>query len=274
MTALLDLVAVAYDAPDETGRFLDSLRHVGVPFTFTLVDNASPDERARRVISDRWADVLALPDLTRSDLIFNGRNAGFAAACNTAAAIGDAPFLVLLNCDTQWRPGVAETVLSTFAGDEAVGIVGPRTVDSHGRLTHSGVLPIGPGGRFAHRHWLQPDRGQASDVIDAATVPGAVLFARRAMWTALADCPRYRSVARTADGPLLPTKHFFEDTWCCVHARAHNWRVVYDGRACMIHEWDRSEPGTATRHHAESRAAYLAACRAHGIAEHGTRGRP
>jgi hypothetical protein len=78
-------------------------------------------------------------------------------------------------------------------------------------------------------------------VLDVPTVSGATYFFRRRMWDAV-DVT-VRCTARSlldAEGAFLPTRHFYEETYCSYHARLHDWRVVYLGTAKMIHLWHRS----------------------------------
>lgn len=267
MKAEIDLVAVAYQAPQETMRFLQSLDQVEVPFTLVVVENCSPDPMVRDVLKSKWDWVSRIPLCVQADLLISKENIGYASACNLGASYGTAPAIALLNCDTEWRVGVGSRVLETLK-DEQVGVVGPRTTDLRGYLTHSGIVKSGKG-NDAHRFWRARDMGQASDVLDVPTVSGATYFIRRSVWDELATCPIYREVAPEALGAFLPTKHYFEETFCSYHARSHGWRIVYDGGAHMIHEWNRSDPHLSSSLWNESRDYFLAACEAHGITGHG-----
>lgn len=269
MKPMIDLVAVAYEAVQETGRFLRSLDQVEVPFTLTITENNSPDPAVREVLRSNWNWIEKIPTLVSSRLILNEENVGYARACNGGAMLGSAPYIALLNCDTEWRAGVGEALIETFESDPSIGILGPRTTDLRGRLTHSGIVKQSTG-MDGHRYWLAPDRGQALDVLDVPTLSGATYFVRREMWDQLTACSAYQSVAPGAEGAFLPTKHYFEETFCSYHAQAHGWRVVYDGRAHMIHEWNRSLAGSrAAQYFKESREFYLRACEAHDIVDHG-----
>lgn len=267
MKARIDLVAIAYRAPHETQRFLRSLEAVELPFTITVVENASPEPDVRTVLEAGWFQVERIPTCVGAKLILNRENVGYARACNQGAALGTAPVIALLNCDTEWRDGVGERVLETFGTQRRAGVIGPRTTDLRGRLTHAGIEKVGV--RDQHRHWLAQDLGQANDVLDVPTVSGATYFVLRSVWDELTSCPIYQSVAPGAKGAFLPTQHYFEETFCSYHAKAHGWRVVYDGMAHMIHEWNRSDPKVSSSWWRESRDLFLKACAAHGIEDHG-----
>lgn len=269
MEPLIDLVAVAYRAPQETQRFIRSLEQVDVPFTITVIENASPEPDVRQILEREWAWVEALPRCVDAKLIFNGENVGYARACNQGAKRGSAPIIALLNADTEWREGVGERILDTFSSQARVGVVGPKTTDLRGRLTHSGIVKRGP--RDEHRFWLAQDLGQADDVVEVPTVSGATYFVSRDMWEELTACQVYRDVAPEAQGAFLPTRHYFEETFCSYHAKSHGWKVLYDGRAHMVHEWNRSIPDSRETQalFKESREYYLQACAVHGITNHG-----
>lgn len=269
MEPLIDLVVVAYRAPAETRRFLESLDQVDVPFTITLIENASPEPDVRTVLEEGWPRVESLSRCVEAKLIFNAENVGYARACNQGAKRGSAPVIALLNADTEWREGVGERILDTFSRESRAGVVGPKTTDRQGRLTHAGIIKRGASD--THRHWLAQDLGQADDVLDVPTVSGATYFVLREMWDELTACQVYRDFAPNAQGAFLPTRHYFEETFCSYHAQAHGWRVIYDGRAHMIHEWNRSIPDSRETKalFKESRDLYRRACLVHGITNHG-----
>lgn len=264
---VIDLVAVAYRAPNETARFLRSLESVEVPFTITVVENASPEPDVRSILESGWPLVEKIPTCVEARLIFNAENVGYARACNQGAALGEAPVLALLNCDTEWRDGVGERILETFSNVPRAGIIGPKTTDLRGRLTHAGIEKRGKNDQ--HRFWMTQDLGQADDVIEVPTISGATYFILREVWDELTACPIYREVVPRARGAFLPTRHYFEETFCSYHARAHGWKVIYDGGAHMIHEWNKSDPKAGPKFWNDSRDLFLRACNAHGITDHG-----
>lgn len=263
MEPVIDLVAVSYQAPVETQRFLDSLQYVDVPFTFTVVDNNSPDDNVRDVLRVAPGLLRDNPNCVSWNLTFSTENAGYARACNSGATQGNAPYLALLNSDVEFTPTVVSDVVKYFNAHPDAGVVGPRTTDSDDRLTHAGILRHS-NGRDQHRGWKEHDSGQYNDVLDVPTVSGATYFVRRATWDELTDCPLYQSSAPDAEGAFLPTQHFYEETFCSYHALAHGWRVVYLGTAHMLHQWHRSSPiGSVSLAPAEE--YFRSACADHGI---------
>jgi GT2 family glycosyltransferase len=262
---VLDLVACAYQAPEATEAFLYSLANVGLTFTLCVIENSSPDDSVRQVLKGPALDaVRALPNCKDATIIFNETNVGYARAINHGVSLGTAPYVAALNTDVQFlQEDAAQTCVAFLDRHEDVGIVGPRTVDEFERFTHAGIIASGSMTE-QHRYWLHHDVGQASDVLDVPTVSGATYFFRRRMWEQLTDCPLFRQVAPEAEGAFLPTRHFYEETYCSYHARLHDWRVVYLGTAKMIHLWHRSST-VGSQDILGPRAYFLRALEAHGL---------
>lgn len=262
---VIDLVAVAYQAPGETERFLASLDKVGVPFTLTVVENASPDPDVLKILDKKREYVEAIPECLEYTVLAEQYNFGYAKACNLGASLrkDSAKYLALLNCDIKFEEDCVEKIVAHFESHPQVGIVGPRTTTSDGRLTHAGIIRM-PNGHDQHRAWLEPDNLVFTDTLQVPTVSGATYFVRRLTWDELTECKPYQEAAGGALGAFLPTSHFYEETFCSYHAYAHGWLVNYLGSAKMIHEWHRSSPvGSVSLSSTE--AFFRRACMHHGI---------
>lgn len=241
---LLDLVAVAYEAPVETGAFLRSLEHLDVPYRLTIIENHTPGDAVLDAIRKNAPD--------DAFIVCNTQNLGYARAVNQGMAMwaNPAPYAAILNCDVQFLPGERiSAIIEHFEANPSVGVIGPRTRTSAGKLTHAGIVTTAVRPRNHHRGWMEHDRGQYDDTLEVNTVSGATYFVRTGMWRDLTDCEDYQKASRAscgdgAAGAFLPTPHFFEETFCSYHARQHGWKVVYLGGVAMIHEWHRSStPG-------------------------------
>lgn len=262
MQPKIDLIAVAFQARNETTAFLQSLKNVDVPFTLTIIDNCSPDQTVRDRIRKTIPYVISQKFCVDARFIENKANVGYARAVNQGALLGNAPFLVALNCDTKILPSSVSTVVQFMEDNPKVGVAGPKMTTSLGRLTHSGIVhtPYGD----VHRNWQENDIGQADDIMETPSVSGAAYFARRKMWEELTECPKWRKYG--AEGAFLPTRHFWEETACSYHARSHGWKIFYLGTAKITHEWQRSSPpGYMDRYWEESKAEFLRFCKEHGI---------
>lgn len=89
-----------------------------------VVDNASDDGSAAAIAA-------AFPQV---DLIALSENLGFARANNLAAQQAQAPWLLLLNPDTECQSGAVDALMAFSRANPQAGITGGRTVFPDGRL--------------------------------------------------------------------------------------------------------------------------------------------
>jgi hypothetical protein len=117
-SAQLDVCIVTWQSRDLLRTCLAAV--VGQPEVaeIIVVDNASDDGTAEMVRT-------TFPTV---HVIANPENVGFAAGNNQAIQAGGAPFVLLLNPDTEIQPGALAGVLRTFAEDPQTGAVAPRLV--------------------------------------------------------------------------------------------------------------------------------------------------
>lgn len=125
----LDVVVVAYRSRELLRRCLASLEEhpPSRPMRVVVVDNDSGDGTADLVRA-------AFPSV---DLVEAGRNLGFAAATNVGIRRSSGDSVLVLNPDTEVRPGTLDTVLAVLDGNPRVGIVGCRLELADGSLDHA-----------------------------------------------------------------------------------------------------------------------------------------
>jgi GT2 family glycosyltransferase len=258
----VDLVVVNYRTPGDLARYLSAIEQSPptTPTSLTIV-NVEPTSKDDAVAA-RFAD---LP-IENVSIVAHETNVGYARACNDAASRGGRPYLAFTNADVVLTPGAIDSCVEALEAHPDWGVLGPRQVDDSGRTTHAGIF--GTNTSPKHRAWKLPNNDAYADVRDAVTVSGAAYFIRRSLWDDLTVCPEYRAVAPDAAGAFLPTPHYFEETYCSYHARAHGSKVVYYGPVCVVHSWHRASPvgGWAERQFSVSQATFRRACDAHGIA--------
>lgn len=188
-----------------------------------VVDNASSDETPGMLQEFPWIT-----------LVRNERNRGFAAANNQAAGMAKGRYLVMLNNDTEAKPGWLATMLCV-AREEHTGVVGARLLYANGTLQHAGVyfapLPLGRAGFYA-----------AHDLAGAA---GSHPYAsvRREFQAVTAACwvtPRelYLELGGLDEGYW----NGYEDVDYCLKVRERGLRVMYAGDAVLTHFESQSGP--------------------------------
>jgi hypothetical protein len=159
-----------------------------------------------------------------------------------------------------------------FDEDREIGIVGPKQRDEKNFITSAGVVGVPTAPKL--RGWKEHDPTDHlyKDRIDCMSVSGSAYFIRRTAWQELTDCPFYREFLGIlgytgAMGAFLPTPHYYEETFCSYHARAHEWRVVYDGSVSIGHTWHASSQigGAMDQQMQRSKSIFRHACAKHGI---------
>lgn len=191
-----------------------------------LVDNASADGTAETVrVEFPWVRLVALDS-----------NSGFCIANNIALRASTAPYLLLLNPDTEVLDGSLDHLVDLMRERPDVGVAGCRLVLRDGSFDHAAKRSF-PTPLSALAHFTGIGRGRkapgalaqyrAPDLDEHATgevdaVNGAFMLVRRAAveQVGLLD-ERYRL--------------YMEDLDWCYRFKQAGWRVLYDGRVSIVH---------------------------------------
>lgn len=220
----IDVAVVAYNHFELTESCLEHLSRQSREHRLLLVDNGSEDGTADRVRRG-WphANVQRLET-----------NHGFAEACNTAVAMGDGDYVVLMNNDVDCRPDFLERVVAPLEADPHVASVaalcvrpGGEYIDSMG-LTADATLSPFP------RHQGRPvaEAGDAKPVLLGPS--GTAAAYRRSAWEAVGGLDE-RIFAYGEDFDLV------------VRLRAAGWTTAAAPEAVGIHL------GSATHGHRSER---------------------
>lgn len=97
------------------------------PDQVVVVDNGSHD----------GSPDMVRREFPRVQVVVNPHNPGFGAAANQTFALTRAPHLLLLNGDTQARPGGLRAIAGYLDAHPRVGVLGPRLIHPDGRLQSS-----------------------------------------------------------------------------------------------------------------------------------------
>jgi len=130
----IDVVVVCWNDKDKIATALDSvfaLPEVREDPNFAHVvvsDNGSADG-SRDFIRERYAG--------RVQIVANGANLGFAAACNRAFAVTSSPYVFLLNPDAELKAGALRAIVAFMDAHPRCGIAGSRIDNYDGTVQQS-----------------------------------------------------------------------------------------------------------------------------------------
>lgn len=270
----VDVVVVNYRTPDDLVRFVDAFAEVQweVPATLHIcnVDPTAEDiEACEQIARSRIIEVPYTYSQTNGNL-------GYAKTCNAVAnSLGERKAaratIAFFNADTVLKPGVLDACHWELQTNPKVAVVGPKQVNTESRITHAGIF--GSEAAPVLRGWKEKDAGQYNEFrTDAVSVSGSAYFVKRVAWDELTACTTYQQAVHAflevdALGAFLPTQHYYEETFCSYHARAHGWQVAYHGGVTMIHEWHQASEigGPMDKQMSTARDAFRKACAAHSI---------
>jgi GT2 family glycosyltransferase len=234
----LEVVVVSYRCRELLRACLDSLR--AHPFTqgstiVHVVDNASGDGTVE-MVRDTY------PEVTLHAL---DRNAGFSAANNHALRATCAPYVLLLNPDTEMWDGTLDHMVSQMNARPDVGVAGCRLVRSDGAFDHAAKrsfpTPLAALGHFTGigrrsraggpmSRYRAPGVGE-HEVGEVDAVNGAFMLVRREALDA---------VGLLDEGYWM----YGEDLDWCYRFHQVGWTVLYDGTVTALHV----KGGTAGKH--------------------------
>ncbi len=188
------------------------LAQVYPDFEVIVVDNASTDGSAE-LVTERYPQVR---------LIRNERNLGFAAGNNIGlrAAAGDV--LVLLNQDTEVRPGWLAALVEAVQ-NPAIGIVGCKLLYPDGTIQHAGAYLDEVRGASEHYGRYELDTGQYDTPREVEFVTGAAVALTRATLSRVGEL----------DEGFAPV--YYEDVDWCYRVREAGLRVWYCPQAAAVH---------------------------------------
>jgi GT2 family glycosyltransferase len=116
----VDIVTVSYNSSAFLPEYFRALKNLDYPapkVRLILVDNASGDDSANLLKQLRQSLSFA------SDVIFPGRNLGFAGGCNEGAGRGTAPFILFLNPDAACDPQMLRRLVERAASEPEAGLI-------------------------------------------------------------------------------------------------------------------------------------------------------
>jgi GT2 family glycosyltransferase len=176
----LSIVIVSWNTCELLNRCLETVFAYppDVPFEVWVVDNNSQDKTVSMLRSQ----------FPQVQLIVNGANPGFAAANNQAIRASSGEYLLLLNPDTEVKPGAITALVDFLDEQPQVGGAGSKLLNPDGSLQPS-CYPMLTGfrelWRLLHLDWLKPvgeynmHRWDTAEPRRVEVIQGASLILRR-----------------------------------------------------------------------------------------------
>jgi N-acetylglucosaminyl-diphospho-decaprenol L-rhamnosyltransferase len=246
--AQLAVVVVTYNPGDSLDRCLQSLREsVDVPYEVLVIDNGSLEVSPGDLAHRHQAHLIEL-----------GHNLGYGTAANIGAESSSAPWLLVINPDTEFLPGAVGQLLAAAQRWPRAGVLGPALLTQDDQLYPSAraipSLTAGVGHALCVRWWPTNPWTVAYRREGKAPVEGPVGWLSGA-------CMLFRAAAFTSVGGF-DERYFmyFEDLDVCERLSAAGWSNVYVPAAVVRHiggQSTRRVPAAMTAAHHRSAARYL-----------------
>jgi GT2 family glycosyltransferase len=260
----VDLLCVNYNTKDLLIRFLSTLEYDPDLYDITVCDNGSVDG-SREWLQEHADQYPAITNVVLND------NIGYSAAINHAASITNNQILCAVNADTWFSNKHIHDMVKCFEDHPNIAIAGPKQLDENRRIRHAGIFWPGiKAFKPKHRGWSVYDAEDKlyKDLVPCWTISGSIYYVRRSVWNEMYNHPEYRKLYPDAIGAFLPTKHYFEETFCSQWAQKLGYEVWYNGEAETAgHTWGGSQdPNESSRlYFRESQQIYIDACNKLGI---------
>ncbi len=217
-------VVVNFNTARHLRRCLSSVRDEGVA-GLVVVDNGSSDDSAQ------------IAETAGATWVSSGANVGYGRAANLGAALpetSECPLILVCNPDIELRPGALAALRSTLDENPAVGMVGPKLLNTDGTLYPSarafpsmvdavGHAALGlfvPANPFTRRYRLADWDHSEAALVD--WVSGACFLVRREAWEKV--------------GGFDPAYFMYmEDVDLCWRLGEAGWQVAYEPSAVVVH---------------------------------------
>jgi GT2 family glycosyltransferase len=210
---LVSVVALNWNTAQITCDFLQSIReHNTYPhIEVIVVDNGSTE------------DPTSHPSVK---VIRTGENLGFAGGNNVGLRAAKGDFLFIVNNDTEFTPGLIESLLAPFSSDPRVGVVCPKIRFFFNRniIQYAGFSPINVyTGRTTAIGSLEEDKGQHDTPRYTEGAHGCAMMVKREV------------IEKTG---MFPEKFFlyYEEWDWSFRIRKAGYEIYYQPEALIYHK--------------------------------------
>jgi GT2 family glycosyltransferase len=214
------VIIVSLNGGGVIARALDSVLATEYPsFEVIVVDNGSTDNLAE-IVKTEYPTVR---------LIQSPVNLGFAGGNNLGLAQATGDIAVLLNDDTEVRPGWLCAWAKAASEIPNWGVMGCKLLYPDGKtIQHAGGV-VESNALTHHIGYEQPDDGRYDERLDVDYATGAALAIRREVVDRIG----------MLDEGYFPI--YFEETDYCWRVRAAGYRIVYIPDCVVLHHESRTQ---------------------------------
>ncbi len=209
---MINIIIVTYNAKDKLKRCLESVEKYtkGISYLLTIVDNHSTDGTFEFLKNYKKGNIK---------VINTKKNLGFCGGANFALRNTHNKFIVLLDDDAEASRGWLTRLYKSIKNEPNVGIVGCKINFPNNRI-HCADYRVK---RFQLVGWNEIDGGQRDYIRECDALIGPCWLMRRD----LIENVGY------FDERFFPSRH--EDIDYCLRARLAGYKIIYNGRAKVIH---------------------------------------
>lgn len=240
--AVVDIITPVYGSPNLLmGTIASILLHpTNIPWHWWIIDDGTPEEKGRSLLYDLYREASKDPRIDALSNMVEGKvvNQGFAAANNTAAKEGKAPYILMLNSDVRVTENWLQPLVDEMETNYKAGVVGCKLVffpEVHkpyrngkdprpaGQVQHAGVaFNILRQPFHIHIGW-GVDNPRLDKRKSLQAVTGAALLTRRSLWEKIGGLD------------LVYAQGNFEDIEYCLRVKNMGYEVVYRPDAVIYH---------------------------------------
>ncbi|MFN6017511.1 MAG: glycosyltransferase family 2 protein [Verrucomicrobiota bacterium] len=217
----LTIVIINWNSRDYLAKCLDSIRQqrLSRDTEVVVVDGASFDG-SEALVRDKFPEV---------DFIQSPENIGYGRCCNLGVRAARGEFLLILNPDTELRPGAVGAMMSVLKAQPKIGLVGARLIDPDGTFQSSSTHPL-PGifntvfdCAFIRRlAWQISGRSRRRSPFTVKAVSGACMMVRTSLFKKI--------------GGFNPRFFMYgEDVDLCQRVRTTGYEVYHVPMAEVVH---------------------------------------
>jgi N-acetylglucosaminyl-diphospho-decaprenol L-rhamnosyltransferase len=224
----LSIVILNYNTADLLRECLHSLRSdiEAGEVRVIVVDNCSVDE-SRSMLDDKFPQV---------ETVFLEKNTGFSTGNNTALKMLDSDYAMLLNPDTEVRPGAIRAIIDFMDNTPRCGVMGPKLLNPDGSRQlscrsfpsyktaffnrYSLFTRLFPENRHSREYLLSSL--EANEPMEVDWVSGAALVVR---------CSAIKQVGLLDEGFFM----YAEDVDWCYRFKQSEWEVWFMPDAEIMH---------------------------------------